>query len=208
MIMEVVRLVVSALIDVVPALVTSAKDIAAVAESLAKIAALVVAGLWTWKTYVEKRLRFPAAKVEHLIVNWIDDGRRFLRVTLRVVNTGHAVIPIAEGCTWVQQLTPLPQGIGKVIAGGGDPLQEGTTEFGWPIIAERKLNPNTRYEIEPGEPDEFHFDFCIERNISRVLIYSHVENRVRGGMFPTEKIGWNLSTVYEIKDPKKEVVNG
>ena len=186
-------------------ILSESQDAASTLESLAKVLALVVGAIWTWQTYVRKRVKFPAAQVEHVITSWHDDGRTFLRVALRMRNTGNVMIPSAEGCTWVQQLTPLPAEINEVIAAGVDPVQKDTTEFPWPIIGERKLNAETRYEIEPGEPDEFHFDFCIDRSVSRVLIYSHVENRTKSGLFGTQKIGWNLSTVYEITDSEKGI---
>jgi hypothetical protein len=179
------------------------KDAAAALESLAKIAALVVAGWWTWQTYIRKRVKFPSGKVEHVISHWEDAGVKFLRVTLRMTNTGNVLIPIAEGCTWIQQVTPVPTEIYDAVSTGKDPVQAGTTEVDWTMLQERKLNSPTKYEIEPGETEEFHFDFTIPKSVSRVLIYSHVENPKKRGWFGREKIGWNLSTVCEIPSVRK-----
>lgn len=86
---------------------------------------------------------------------------------------------------------------------GTGSLQPGATEVGWTMIEERKLSSATNYEIEPGETEEFHFDFTIPNNVSRVLIYSHLENPRKHGWFGREKIGWNLSTVCEIRSVRK-----
>lgn len=178
------------------------KDAASAIESIAKILALVVGGWWTWQTYVRKRVQFPSAKVEHVIHHWEDGELKFLRVTVRMTNTGNVLIPIAEGCTWVQQLTPLPPEVQNAICSGKDPMPPDATEFDWDMIKERTLKAG-QFEIEPGEVEEFHFDFTIEQSVSRVLIYSHMENPTKSGWWGTKKIGWNLSTVYEIPKLRK-----
>lgn len=175
------------------------KDAAAAIESTAKVGALIVAGWWTWHAYVRKRIRFPSGKVEHVISDWEDSGIRFLRVTLRITNTGNVLIPIGEGCTWIQQVTPVPHAISDAVAKGKDPVQKGTTEFGWTMIGERKLNPAGDFQVEPGEAQEFYFDFTFDGDASRVLVYSYLENSVEGRLlWKPKKIGWQLSTVYEI----------
>jgi hypothetical protein len=174
-------------------------------ESIAKSVALIVAGWWTWQTYVRKRVRFPGAKVEHLINHWEDAEHRFLRVTLRMTNTGNVMIPITEGFTWIQQMTPLPEPLHGTILAGGNPLQAHTTEFGWTLIGERQLQDEGIYEIEPGETDEFHFDFMIPKSVLRVLIYSHLQNQKKRGLFGGKEIGWNLSTICEIRKVRKGI---
>lgn len=94
---------------------------AAAIESAAKVIALLVAGWWTWQTYIRKRVKFPSGKVEHVISHWEDGGVKFLHVALRMTNTGNVMIPIAEGCTWIQQLTPLPTEIYEMVSMGQDP---------------------------------------------------------------------------------------
>ena len=177
------------------------KDAVSAIESVAKVLALGVAAWWTWQTYVKKRLQFPSAKLEHVISNWEDGEMKFLRVTLRMTNTGNVLIRIAEGCTWIQQLTPLSMEIQDAIRAGKDPVTENTTEFGWPVLKERTMRVTAskeQFEIEPAEIEEFPFDFVIEGDVSRVLVYSYVENQ-------TKKIGWNLNTVYEIPKAKTKL---
>ena len=181
------------------------KDAASTIESAAKVMALVVGGWWTWKAYVRKRILFPSAKVEHVISYWTEAEIKFLRVTLRMTNNGNVLIPIGEGCTWIQQVTPVPQQIYDAVAGGEDPVQPNTTEFGWTQIGERKLNPMEGFEIEPGEAEEFHFDFTVHQGVSRVLVYSYLENSTKGRWWKTKRIGWQVSTVYEIPKPRKGI---
>jgi len=66
------------------------------------------------------------------------------------------------------------------------------------------LNPAAGFEIEPGESEEFHFDFTIHQSVSRVLVYSYLENATKRRRRKKQKIGWQLSTVYEIPDLRKE----
>jgi hypothetical protein len=175
------------------------KDAASALESVAKVLALLVGGWWTWQIYVRKRVRFPSVKVDHVIKHWEDAGLKFLHVTLRITNTGNVLLPIAEGCTWVQQVTPLSEEIQSAISAGDDPARPKTTEFPWPLIEKRDLNAED-YEIEPGEAEEFHFDFTMNKGVSRVLIYSHIENAKKKKWLSAKKIGWNLSTLYEIHE--------
>ena len=180
------------------------KGAASTLESLAKVVALAVAGWWTWQTYIRKRVRFPSANVEHRISHWEDAGLKFLHVTVRMTNTGNVLIPIAEGCTWIQQITPLPLDVAEAVAAQKDPVQTNSTEFGWTLMQERKLGAQD-FEIEPGEAEEFHFDFAIPKNVSRVLIYSHLENPTKRGWWGKQKIGWNLSTVCEIPHAERRL---
>ena len=183
----------------------NSKDAASAIESAAKVIALAFGGWWTWKAYVRKRVKFPSAKVEHTINHWEDAGIKFLRVTLRITNTGNVLIPVGEGCTWIQRVTPMPQEICDAVALGQDPVQQDTTEFGWIQIGERNLNAAAGFEIEPGESEEFHFDFIIHSNVSRLLVYSYLENSTKGWWWSAKKIGWQLSTVYEISNPRKGI---
>jgi hypothetical protein len=55
-------------------------------------------------------------------------------------------------------------------------------------------------EIEPGEEQEFCFEFIIPSNVQTVAIYSHFGNvKKRKG-----DLGWNRTTWYEIASDKRE----
>src|SRR5205809_3356874 len=100
-------------------------------ETICKIAALIIGGIWAWKGFIRNRLRFPSATLEHLITSWTDENKRFLHVTVRISNTGSMLIELAEGKTWIEKLTPLPSKVRDALRAGHAPIAEGKREVEW-----------------------------------------------------------------------------
>ena len=55
-------------------------------------------------------------------------------------------------------------------------------------------------EIEPGEADEFIFDFVIDADVAKVQFYSHVENVKKF----KRNVGWNTTIIYDLTHGKKD----
>jgi hypothetical protein len=176
------------------------KDGLSALETICKIAALIIGGIWAWKGFIRNRLRFPSATLEHMITSWTDENKTFLHVTVRISNTGNILIKLAKGKTWIEKLTPLPSKVKDSVRTGNMPIQTGKHEINWSLIAKHELMSSDRIEIEPKETDELHFDFVIDKKIMRALIYTHLENQTKG---LRKKIGWNLSSIYAIDRDKK-----
>lgn len=185
----------SAFIDGLLAFLARYKDGLSTLETIAKIAALIVGGIWAWKGFIRNRLRFPSATLQHVITSWRDEDKTFLHVTVRISNTGNVLIELAKGKTWIEKLTPLPSNVKDSVRTGNMPIQTGKHEINWTLIAKHELTSSDQIEIEPKETDELHFDFVIDKKIMRVLIYTHLENQTKG---LRKKIGWNLSSIYAI----------
>jgi len=185
----------SAFVDGLLAFLARYKDGLSTLETIAKIAALIVGGIWAWKGFIRNRLRFPSATLQHMITSWRDEDKTFLHVTVRISNTGNVLIALAKGKTWIEKLTPLPSKVKGSLCAGNMPIQTGKHEVNWSLIAKHELTSSDRIEIEPRETDELHFDFVIVKKIMRVLIYTHLENQTKG---LRKKIGWNLSSIYAI----------
>jgi hypothetical protein len=173
----------------------SYKDGLSAIETICKVAALVVGGIWAWKGFIRNRLRYPSATLEHVATSWSDEGKTFLHVKVRITNTGNVLIRLSKGKTWIEKLTPLPSKI-RVATQSGEPIPKGRHEIDWSLIAKHQLAENEHTEIEPKESDELNFDFVIDPRISRILIYTHLENETKG---LRRKIGWNLTSIYVIE---------
>jgi hypothetical protein len=173
------------------------KDAISALESLATIAALIIGAIWTWKAFIRNRLKFPSATIEHAITSWRDEDKIFLRVTVRITNTGSVLVQLAEGKTWIEKLTPLPSKLRSTLVAGENLFDNGKHEMNWSLLAKHEFTARDRIEIEPKERDELHFDFAISNQISRVLIYTHLQNQTKARQ---KKIGWNLSSIYIIPD--------
>jgi hypothetical protein len=161
-------------------------------ESFVKIVALIVGGWWTWSGFVRKRLLFPSANVEHHVTMWRDVGQTFIHLSIRIINNGNVLMRVEQGCAWVEQLTPLPQSVEGRLGRNEDYVLEGQVDAEWGLIKKRDLPKGFCRDIEPGETDQIDFDFVIDQDIRRVLIYSHLANR--------RKMvgGWNLNTIHQI----------
>ena len=77
-----------------------------------------------------------------------------------------------------------------------DRTKEQESEIEWPLLGEVDLSgEEQKCEIEPGEKEEFDFDFVIGSEIESVVIYSYLKNRKKG----RKQIGWNKTTIYDIR---------
>jgi hypothetical protein len=163
-----------------------------IVESLAKIAALAIGGWWTWAAFIRNRLKYPRANIEHQATIWRDGGRLFIHLAVRIINTGAVLIRLEKGYAWIEQLTPLPEPVRTRLENNGDVVPEGRTDAEWVKLIRRDLPHDYCCDIEPGETDTIDFDFQIADSVSRVLIYSYVENQQK------RVIGWNLNTIHHV----------
>jgi hypothetical protein len=170
------------------------KDGLSALETICKIGALILGGFWAWKGFIRNRIRFPSATLEHIVSKWSDEDKTFVHVKVRVTNTGNILIKLSKGKTWLEKLTPLPSKV-RTRVRAGTPIPKGGREVEWSLIAKHELTAKDHIQIEPKESDELNFDFVIDKRISRILVYTHLENEAKG---LRKKIGWNLTSIYAI----------
>jgi hypothetical protein len=121
---------------------------------------------------------------------WREADRIFIHLAVRITNCGSVLMQIKSGCAWVEQLQPLPESTERDLK-AGEFIPPGRVDAAWALLEKRDLPKNFLREIEPGETDQIDFDFCIDSNVRRVLIYSNLPNAKK-------KIGgWNLNTIHE-----------
>lgn len=89
-------------------------------------------------------------------------------------------------------MIPCSEDVLKIV--DGDRTKEDEAEAPWPLLSEVELS-GEKDEIEPGESEEFHFDFVIDPEIETVIVYSYVKNQIKRD----REIGWNKTSVYDIK---------
>jgi hypothetical protein len=171
------------------------KSVLGLAESFAKIAALIVGGSWTYLLFIKKRTAFPRAEVVHTCAAYPIDGQRsVLRVTLTVKNKSDVLLQIISGRVLVQQIAPFADAAAELpmgFAGQGD-----TFEYSWPPIGDRVFEyASDRYlEVEPGESDAIDFDVFIEGTVRVVQIYSYLKNVTK----KNRELGWNCTSIHRL----------
>lgn len=176
---------------------SKAKDFADIVHSFFTVLGIVVGGVWTYMLFIEKRQRYPRAKATHAITHKpLGHNSVLLHVTTDISNSGEVLLRLESGFTRVQQLLPPPPEVVAAIKKGGDPVPAGKTEYPWPLVGERTWDWKAQpHEVEPGENEEVHCDFVIADTHSTVEIYTYVRNEAK----PNREIGWNLTTIYDLK---------
>src|SRR5438132_8978737 len=171
------------------------KDAAGAIQATLASIGIIAAGTWGLWLFVKQRQRFPHANVEHRVTHWsADDARNVLRLTVRVANVGNVMLALQSIQTSVHQLEPTPDHLADAFAQGSTAIEKNDSEVPWSTLDQRTCSwsePDQQREIEPGESDEYHFDFLIPIEVRRVALYSYVQN-----VSKRRDIGWNVTTVY------------
>jgi hypothetical protein len=171
---------------------TKNKDAFDSLESIATIAGIVIAGIWTWMLFVRKREKYPRADLKHRIEFWdISENERLVRVALLIENKSDVLLRLFDGYTWIQQMKPWPTEVIEKYKDESRNPEEASAEAGWLLVSE-KIHKNER-ELEPKEYDELSMDFIIGKEYEQILVYSFFENSQK----PGRHLGWTSSTVID-----------
>jgi hypothetical protein len=165
-------------------------------QACATVIAIIVGGVWSYMLFVQKRQRYPRANIEHRITHRsIPDNKLLLHVAVTVRNTGDVLLSLVSGQTRIQQILPLSLELLDPISKGRDPVKAGDREILWPLIKLRKQKwREQECEIEPGESDEFHYDFILDAEVQTIEVYSYFKNAKK----PGREIGWGWTTIYDL----------
>lgn len=153
---------------------------ASIAQSVMTTAGILVGGIWTYLLFVRKRQNKPHAVMEHLVSSRpLDDSRMILSVDVVVRNTGEVLLAFDSStsrkqkfATVVKQMAPEPPGLGEWLDPPGAVV--GSQNTGWETVARGEWLG--RIAIEPGEYDDFHYDFVLPRSIRAVQVTSEFPN--------------------------------
>jgi len=159
--------------------------------------AVLIAGIWTYKLFLSKRQKYPRAVTTHKIFQKSLGSRGcLLRVTVAIRNGGDVLLNLVSGEVRVHQILPIAPEFEDLLGKGEALVEEGRTHVDWPLLESRERQWETgKFEIEPGETDEEHFDFILENAVHTVEVYSYFKNEKKRD----REIGWNLTTIHEIE---------
>jgi hypothetical protein len=161
-----------------------------VAGNAAQIGAIVVGGWWAYTRFIRERESFPRATLKQVITHReLDDVHTYLRVALQIENTSSVLLPNKQARTDVYQVLPLHPDVERALE-RGELIPDGQTHANWHCL--ESYDVPTVGKIEPGDSDEFSFEFVIPTEVTTVYLYSYVSN-------PTaENLGWGLSCLYDL----------
>jgi hypothetical protein len=169
---------------------------AAVASTLTAVG-LLAAGIYSIWLY---RNRFPRAKVTHQVSDWPVGDRHMVRGVVRMENVGNVLIQVRRIRGVLTQILPTPGDVEVAVKARVDPVDRDSTEVLWDTLGDRlKDFSKEGCEIEPGECDEFIFDFVIDADLKKVQFYSHIENVKKF----KRNVGWNTTIIYDLTHGKE-----
>jgi len=168
-----------------------------IASNFATALAVIGGGLWAYWRFARERTRWPLAEVElHFEERRLDEELIFLNVRVRVKNAGRGLMQLTRLRVDLRQVFPLDAETSRRISAEEQYGKNGV-ETRWPLIKkhERKW-ASGKGELEPGETEEFRFDFFLGPTIEVVRVYAFLANvkKKRG----TRPLGWGQTEFHEI----------
>lgn len=179
-----------------------ARNIGQFSQSIATFLALITAAFWFFK----RRQSYPKATLAHdVIYKKLDDDTLWIRLTINVKNIGDILLKLSSIKISLQYIDPLDTNINKKIKEEfkidelsieNGVYQEKISEIEWPGMCKELDLTNEDKIIEPGESEQFHFDFILGNQFSSansLIMYSYLRNSSIKG----REIGWNLTTFHD-----------
>lgn len=156
------------------------KDVADVAQSLATIVALVAGSIWSLHTYRRQRTSYPRLDTEILEPNIFDlKGHRHIRVEIRLFNRGSVIFKCKEAVLRLRSVLPIEDqrwdSIKSLLTQDFDPVKDDTCLLDFPSISNRTWGP-AAVELEPGETDSLHADFVVRDDLEVAELYFYLKN--------------------------------
>jgi hypothetical protein len=179
------------------AFVTDVKSWSDVLANVAQVLAIGIGGWWAYTKFIRQREEWPRVTVEQVVSRRsLSPEQTLLRVAVKAKNDGPVLVEVDDVRVDVYQVLPLGEGVQKALEEGAL-VPEGATEVSWPCIESRHRHWNVgEVSIEPGESDEFGFDFALPAETKTVFIYCYIRNV----MHQEREIGWQVGQFYDLDD--------
>jgi len=177
-----------------------------------EIIAIIIAGIWSYKLFLKNRVDYPYPTVRHDITHWcLPNNKLYLSVIVTVTNAGNVLLPLESGKVLVQQIHPLLSELQTLIDDAEqDALGEGkipglfhenTTQIAWRELGYREFQwDKGEITIEPGESEEFQYDFILENTVRTIKVITYYKNIKR----KKSEAGWKLTSIYDVSGGNNE----
>lgn len=195
---------------------TTIKEIGESFKPIVEIVAIVIAGLWAYRIFIKNRVEYPFGEIKHNISHWhLEENKVYLSVIVTIKNAGNVLLEIESGRIYIQQVRPLLDDLKGLIQNADlQNLREGKVEnlfhdkgskISWRELGYREPHwGNGEISIEPGETEEFQYDFILDRSVQTVRVITYFRNI----KFRKPEIGWRLTAMYDLKGDHNESRKG
>lgn len=164
------------------------KDYASILQSIATIAALIVAAIWF--NYQDRAIEKIDTSHE-LECRKINDKFFWLGAKIRLENRGNVTAFLTKGKVRVQKILPLAKHIKKRIEDNESLIPSKELVVDWPTIGPT-VSDGFKSEIRSGETDEFDVDFIVPSYVKSIKLYSYF------GRVTDSKLGWKHSSFHDL----------
>lgn len=183
-------------------------------ESLVKLIALLMGGIWSYHLFLRYRNSYPRATITHEVtVNNLPCRQLLLTVGVTIRNDGKVLLPLTFTETWVRQLLPLsatilraPQSHPPTSLLEGDLPLLAYEKSQWVKNSSHASLPHRLFdalrgqtyqqrEVEPGEVDTIYYYFILDTFPSAFVVITFVHNNAKVNL-----ISWKTRTVYRTQE--------
>ncbi len=149
------------------------KTIAEIVESVLTALAILVGGFWTYFLFIKNRISYPAVDIEVSYEKYeLTEGKTLIHTAVKIDNKGSILLNSDEAELRLRQVIPAPEEVIQSVSQGYDPVSAEEQEIEWPMVVGRKwVWDDNGLEIEPGESDVLHADFCLESDVQVIEFY-------------------------------------
>lgn len=168
-----------------------------IASNIATVVALLVGGAWAYFNFLRERIRWPKAEVDIVFAERrLSDEFILVNVTVRVKNYGRGLMQLTRIRVDLRRVLPIDDDTMAKIH-SGDQYRKDGVKARWPRIGKlERVSSSGQIELEPGETDEFGFDFFVSPSTEVVQAYAFVENVTKG--YANHFLGWGVTQLHDI----------
>lgn len=178
-----------------------------------EIAAIIIAGIWSYHLFVKKRVDYPFPETNHTITHRnLENGKLFLCLIVTIKNAGNVLLELKTGRIFIRQIRPIHDDLINLMHNANitdlregkvsDLFQEKCSKIKWHEIGYRELQwGDGEIRIEPGEVEEFQYDFILDDSIRTISVITYFRNDKLG----EPEVGWRKTTLFDLQGDNKEI---
>lgn len=152
--------------------VAAQKDLAQTLAAVATTIAIIVAGVWTYRLFIDQRTSEPRPRVTQEVTHHpLTQDTTLLHVIFRVENIGHVKMDLGPALTIVRQISPADSGFVSDLRARRPYHADDSTKVLWPILAQRVYSFDGVI-VEPGETEFWALDFLVPISADVVTVQS------------------------------------
>lgn len=177
-------------------------DILGATEGVITIAAIVVAGTWTYFLFWKERQTLPRAVLDLTVEQHrIQRNKLLVRVTAVLSNSGRVPMCIERGYARMHAIRPSDKTFGSILDEWSQTTENIKHHLPAPLISKLKYTPTKNCLVESMETEHVIFDFIVpDGKFQLVEIYVYFSNLAR----KDREIGWGKWALLPLLDDLKK----